>query len=185
MQIFISITLGLTIALLALWLIRREVMRASFFKHVKVDPKDNITLGLIEQLQKLETTVDEMNQSFYDLVSDLEGQSSIHEKELSLLDEKIEKVSRSQMDLSTLLNVQGKEIALIRPDKEEISREKETRTIQPKRLSEVSPKTEKALDSNKDEILRLIALGMDEYQIARALNKGVREIKMQMDLIKK
>lgn len=149
-------------------------MKASFFKHLNVSQETNLPLGVIEQLQSLEKTVDEMNQSFYDIVSDLEGKYSVHEKEIEILEEKFEKLLKAQNDLSLLINVQGKEIASFTPEK--IVEE----TVKPV-LSHKIKKT----DPNKEEIIRMKALGMDDYQIAKALNKGVREIKMLADLIKK
>ena len=63
MVVFYSISIGLCIAVFSLIMIRREVMKASFFKHIK--PSDNMSEDLVRQVQLLEEKVDEMNQSFY------------------------------------------------------------------------------------------------------------------------
>ncbi len=172
MVVFYSISIGLCIAIFSLIMIRREVMKASFFKHIK--PSDNISEDLIRQVQLLEQKVDEMNQSFYDIANDLEGKYSIHEKEMTIIDEKIGDVMILTKDLSSMLNYQGKEIASIKEP--EVVKSKE-RNVSKKIISDPSQEI-------KEEILRLKALGYDEQQIARKLNKGIREIKMLMNFIK-
>lgn len=177
MQIFFSMSMGLIIAVLALWLVRREVMKASFFKHVNIKGfNENASNDLIEHIQKLETTIDEMNQSFYDIVSDLEGKYSVHDKEIELLENQLRELSNVSKELNMLLNVQGKEIASFKPiDAEKVTEQPESNRLLSKR---------KEQDYLKNEIIRLKALGMDEQQIARQLGKGVREIKMLMNFIK-
>lgn len=159
-------------------------MKASFFKNVKVSDRDSTLL--IEQMQALENKVDEMNQSFYDIVNDLEGKYSIHEKEIELLEERLKQTSDMTKDINQLLNIQGKEIASIKaPEPEkgrsvyQPSQEDDVKIFQPS----VRPKSDEA-EVVKNEIIRLKALGYDEQAIARALGKGVREIKMLMSFIK-
>lgn len=169
MAAFISISIGLFIALFSLIMIRREVMKASFFKHVKLNDGD--TDVIVKQLQSIETTMDEMNQSFYDIASDLEGKFSQHEKEIDIIDHKINDINMLTKDLSKMLNYQGKEIATFKkPDKETLKTDVEAKVEEEANL--------------KDEVMKLKALGMDDQQIARKLNKGIREIKMIMNFIK-
>lgn len=171
MVTFFSISIGLVIAIFSLVMIRREVMKASFFKHVKLNDGD--TDAIINQLRAIEITVDEMNQSFYDIASDLEGKFSIHEKEIEIIDQKINDINLLTNDLSKMLNYQGKEIATFKkPNNKESGKKVEVKSI---------VKDESDI---KNEILRLKALGMDDQQIARRLNKGIREIKMIMNFIK-
>lgn len=170
MVVFLSITIGLFIAVFSLIMIRREVTKASFFKNVKMtDPNYE---EMIKQIQSLENTVNEMNQSFYDLVSDLEGKYSIHDKEIEIIDQKVNDVNLYMKELSTTLNYQGKEIASIREP-------------EPAKVHKASNTPSEAVETDiKDEIIRLKSLGYDEHQIARKLGKGVREIKMLMNFIK-
>lgn len=182
MIVFTSISIGFTIILIALYMIRKEVMKASFFKHVQMNAiNEESHDGLIEQMQKLETTVDEMNQSFYDISSDLEGKYSIHEKELSLLEDKITSLNKELNSMSELLGYQGKAIATFKPT-EHVAQPVQNQGQKPVQ------KTEKPVpnDQNnlRNEILELRALGMDDQQIARHLGKGIREIKMLMNFIK-
>lgn len=166
MIIFMSITIGLIITIFSFIMIRKEVMKASFFKHVKLS--DSISDDVIHRLQDIEHALEEMNQSYYDIVSDLEGKYSVHEKEIELLDHKLNDVHEMSKDLSRMLNYQGKEIASIRePEPIEVPK----RAVQSK-------------ETLKDEIARLVALGYDENQIAKKLNKGIREIRMIMNVIR-
>jgi hypothetical protein len=166
MVVFVSISIGLFIAIFSLIMIRREVMKASFFKHVKLS--DSISDDVIKRIQAIEVSIEEMNQSYYDIVGDLEGKYSVHEKELEILENKMNEATQLAKELSRMLNYQGKEIASIRePVVQETITEETTET-----------------DSLQNEILRLHSLGYDEYQIAKKLNKGVREIKMIMNFIK-
>jgi len=171
MAAFISISIGLFIALFSLIKIRKEVMKASFFKHVKLNDGD--TDAIVKRLQLMESSLDEMNQSFYDIASDLEGKFSQHEKEIDIIDQKINDINMLSKDLSKMLNYQGKEIATIKkPNNEKIIRSNEVKTIV------------NAEPNLKDEVIKLKAMGMDDQQIARQLNKGIREIKMIMNFIK-
>jgi len=177
-------SIGIFIALFSLLMIRKEVMKASFFKNVKVsDPNANL---LIDQMQALENKVDEMNQSFYDIVNDLEGKYSVHEKELEILEGKLNEISDINRQFSKMLNYQGKEIASIKeePSKEKLIKNKEV--IRPKAVEkkEVQPIETNVQEDVKEEIIRLKSLGYDDQAIARQLGKGIREIKMLMKLIK-
>lgn len=164
-----SIFAGIIIVILSLYLIRKEVMKASFFKHVKVDGLTTNDNQLIEYVQNLEKTIDQMNESYYDISSDLEGKYSVHEKEISLLEEKINGLTRDLLDIRKMLNIQGKEIDAF---KEPINNKPQVQN------------TAVENDDIKQEIIRLKALGLDEYEIARRLGKGIREIKMLMNFIK-
>lgn len=171
MAAFMSVSIGLFIALFSLIMIRKEVMKASFFKHVKLNDGD--TDVIVKRLQLMENSLDEMNQSFYDIVSDLEGKFSQHEKEIDIIDQKINDINMLNKDLSKMLNYQGKEIATIKkPNNVKIKYDEEVKSIvdgQP---------------NLRDEVIKLKAMGMHDHQIARQLNKGIREIQMIMNFIK-
>lgn len=171
MVIFLSISIGLIIVLISLHLIRKEVMKASFFKHVKVNGYDGpLQEDFLTQVQQLESLVDEMNQSFYDIVNDLEGKYSVHEKEIQLLTNRLEEIKYTLDDVQTLMRYQGKaKQTEIKPEK--------------KQLKDMKPKTSNQ-EALIDEIMQLRANGLDEQQIARRLNKGVREIRMLMSFIR-
>ncbi|MBN2797011.1 MAG: hypothetical protein JXR88_16490 [Clostridia bacterium] len=175
MIIFASITIGMMIIGISMSLIRKEVMKASFFKHVKVNALDTSDNRLVmEQIQKLENIVDEMNQSFYDITSDLEGKFSVHEKEISLLENQLESLTNQFKTLNDTLYYQGKAINRIKPEEERVQN----------RLTDHKNNMTKTQEALKEEVMKLKALGYDDAQIAKSLKKGITEIKMLMDLAK-
>lgn len=150
-------------------------MNASFFKHVKVNTLDTSDNRLVmEQIQKLENLVDEMNQSFYDITSDLEGKYSVHEKEISILQDQLEALTIQFKTLNETLTYQGKALSRIKPNEQEMQQ----------RLTDHKKTTTKTQDALRDEVMKLKALGYDDAQIAKSLKKGITEIKMLMDLTK-
>lgn len=161
-------------------------MKASFFKHVKMSNfEGNQYDEVINFMQAMEKKVDEMNQSFYDIVSDLEGKYSVHDKEIDVMESRFNDLNTLAKELATMLNYQGKEIASI---KEEPKGPIETPAVINQTVREIPSERMRNKrndqDDLKNEIIRLKALGLDDQQIARRLGKGVREIKMLMSFIK-
>lgn len=175
MAYVISIGIGMMIVFLALHLIKKEVMKASFFKNVQRNSsQESIPEDVIVQVQRLEKLVDEMNQSFYDIVSDLEGHYSVHEKEIEILNTKMNAFSDTIEDLSRSMYHQSKELQTFSIKKN---------TEQESHLNHPAVSNHKEV-SAYDEVIRLKALGYDEQQIAKRMNKGIREIKMLLNLKK-
>lgn len=97
--------IGFFIALASLWLIRQEFIRASrdhkrSFSHLSDENADQV----MAYLKKLELQMDEVNASFYEIVSDLEGKYSVHEKEIELLQEKFERLGQRTYDTAHRLH---------------------------------------------------------------------------------
>lgn len=103
----VSFILGLMIVISAILLIRSELNRAVRSQTLLLQQsrvyKD---ADLFELLESLQSSIDEMNRAFYDIAGDLEGKYSIHEKEIQLLNEKVE------MHLSKIANHEKKIIGL-------------------------------------------------------------------------
>ena len=180
MDIVVSIGMGILIVWLALYLIKKEVMKASFFKNVQKQSSSlSINDDVIGQVQRLEQVVDEMNQSFYDIVSDLEGHYSLHEKEIDIINTRMDELSNGLDDLSRSIYYQSKELQTFSKKSEEMqsveANNDEIKTIK-------STKTK--ANSTYQEVNRLKALGYDEQQIAKRMDKGIREIKMLLNLKK-
>jgi len=96
----VSILIGLVIVISSLFLMRREFNRAIRSQSLLLDQsslyKDS---DLFEILESLQSSIDGMNQAFYDIANDLEGKYSIQSKELELLQEKSQ---AQEMILNTL-----------------------------------------------------------------------------------
>ncbi len=232
MIIFLSIASGIIIVLLSLFLIRKEFDRAAVFRNSNFSGLSDVNVKqVLQYLDKLESTVEEMNQSFYDVSSDLEGKYSVHEKEIEILNSNITELNSVSSELSTLQMYQGKEIAKINKIKDNskfknesdhtidtlpvdtLSVERVTskkinktfktnKTVDNKKNVSKTESTERAILSNdvasqnlrtekkndeamklKEDIMRLKALGYEEQEIARELNRGIREIKMILSFI--
>jgi len=179
MDVFVSISAGIIIVWLALFLIKKEVKKASFFKHVQ---KQNMSMAygddVISQVQRLEGLVDEMNQSFYDIVNDLEGHYSQHEKEIDDINLKLEKMNQGLEDLTRSIYYQGREL-------EAFSHEKTIDKKKTPRSEDGDVKIyEPAKQTAYQEAMRLKALGYDDHQIAKRMNKGIREVAMLLNFKK-
>ena len=89
----VSFILGLIIVFSSIFLIRRELNRAllkqsQFIEHAKVYQQED----LFSMLETLQLSIDEMNRAFYDIANDMEGQMSIHQKEIEILQSEVQKL---------------------------------------------------------------------------------------------
>lgn len=96
MRASISILLGVIIIFFCYQVIRRELNSAilkvnSKYGHIS----DENTKEVISNLENIEDTVNELNRSFYEMVSELEGKFSVHDKEIEILTEKMDENNKS------------------------------------------------------------------------------------------
>lgn len=92
---FIMMVLGLGLIIWSLYLIRRDIEKGNLKLTRSIESFDDSSAAkLLIVLEELENQMAEMNQSFYDLVSDLEGSFSLHDKELQLLTERMVKIEK-------------------------------------------------------------------------------------------
>lgn len=101
----VSITLGLIIIISSLFLIRKEFNRAVRSQSMLLEQaafykKDD----LFDILETLQTSIDSMNQAFYEISGDLEGKYSVHEKELQLLQAQVLDLIKKNNALTKLPN---------------------------------------------------------------------------------
>lgn len=203
---------------MSMFLIRTEFIRASNIRNSNFSGlNDSNTVEVLNYLENIETTIEEMNLSFYEIANDLEGKYSVHEKEIQIMDKKIIELNSLTISISKLLKVQGKEISIILEKEKEKKYVEVSKKILNKSIinesSELIKSNEKILESNKevdlkvkelvdtneligipdfsdektqlrDEVIKLHALGYDDNQIARQLNRGIREIQMLLIFIK-
>ena len=80
---------GLSIVLVSFMLIRREVLRASLDQRRSFNSLSDENVNQVMQyLKKIEKELDDLNAAYYEIVSDLEGKYSVHDKEIELLQER-------------------------------------------------------------------------------------------------
>lgn len=198
----VSFILGLMIVISAILLIRSELNRAVRSQALLLQQsrvyKD---ADLFELLESLQSSIDEMNRAFYDIAGDLEGKYSIHEKEIQLLNEKVE------LHLSKIANHEKKIIGLekttgshaqstpsksVRESIEQMSVNTIKVVQQEKNLSsDDNMKTESFDNTFNDhdsevltKIIELRSQGKSLPQIAKELGIGMGELQLLISLKK-
>ncbi len=80
---------------IAVYLIRRELLRATREDRRSFNSlSDENVAEVMQYLKKIEKELDDLNASYYEIVSDLEGKYSVHDKEIEILQEKVEALSQ-------------------------------------------------------------------------------------------
>jgi len=102
-----SILLGAAVVACALFLLKREFKQAYFISgqqqtRLTADAIDEEVL--VHALNDVEKAMKEMSEAFYDITGDLEGNYSLHDRELQLLTERV-------LILETLLQGKDQELA--------------------------------------------------------------------------
>ncbi len=192
----VSFILGLMIVISAILLIRSELNRAVRSQALLLQQsrvyKD---ADLFELLESLQSSIDEMNRAFYDIAGDLEGKYSIHEKEIQLLNEKIE------MHLSKIANHEKKIIGLEKTTGSHVQQKSVRENIEHMSVNTIKPeiklssndkiKTE-SLDNTLNDrdsevltkIIELRSQGKSLPQIAKELGIGMGELQLLISLKK-
>lgn len=209
---FIMMVLGLGLIIWSLYLIRRDIEKGNLKLTRSIESfDDSSAVKLLQVLEELENQMTEMNQSFYELVSDLEGSFSIHDKELQLLTERMVKIEK-QLGMIT------SEIKITHEVKENYSsRGKQSRAYQPPKVeseatkavkehielmstndekNEITPQASKTNATGrgmlslspeestqlKQKIVNLRKEGHNLSQIAKILNIGIGELQLFIKL---
>jgi len=156
-----SIILGLLIVIGSILLIRKEFKKSLDLKVSKLgDFSDVEKRKIIEVIEELEDEINNLNNAFYDIVNDLEGKYSIHEKQIELLEEKLEGIQKNQQS-----DFSEKEIKNL---KKELYEEKE--------MLEDS--------SIRSQAIKMRSENMSIRDIAKTLNIGVGELKLLLNINK-
>lgn len=91
----LSIIVGVTIVLVSTLLIRKELLRANRDQKRSFNSlSDENVEQVMQYLRKVEKELDDLNAAYYEIVSDLEGKYSVHDKEIELLQEKFETLNQ-------------------------------------------------------------------------------------------
>ena len=102
----ISFMIGLIIVISSIFVLRNEINRA-YVKRSQIVEQAKVYqhTDLFVMLENLEITFQEMNNSFYDIVSDLEGNISLNRKEIEDIQMAIEEIKRKQLAIYNDVNL--------------------------------------------------------------------------------
>lgn len=185
--------LGLGLMIWSLYSIRKDIERGNLELTKGLSGVSDQNLGrIVKYLDDLEVQVNGMNEAFYDLISELEGSYSIHDKEISLLTERVQKVEKQMTMLTSEVRIE-----LPPSDFKNTKKIKAYQnTVEPIKPSEIH-KTEGILDEGsnkmlglspseaiamKQRILELRKEGKSLSQIAKVLNVGIGELQLFIKL---
>lgn len=156
-----SIILGILIVIGSILLIRKEFKKSLDLKVSKLgDFSDVEKRKIIEVIEDLEDEINNLNNAFYDIVNDLEGKYSIHEKQIVLLEEKLETIQRNKK-----INTPRKEVKKL---KKEINEQKEI-------LEDTSI---------RGKAIKMRSENMSIRDIAKTLDIGVGELNLLLNINK-
>lgn len=203
---FIIMFLGLGLVIWSLYMIQKDIERGriKFMKGLDGVSDHNLD-RIIRYLDELEKQMNDMNASFYDLVSDLEGSFSIHDKELQLVSERIEKIEKQLSQVTSEVRIEKREAINTEVNKAKFKKY-QTQEISPKSeiLTQTSISKEVPVNEaqTKDSELRgpimkltpeeahhmkqrIVALRKEGHslsQIAKILNVGFGELQLFIKL---
>lgn len=196
---FIIMCLGLGLMIWSLYSIRKDIERGNLELSKGLSGVSDQNLGrIVKYLDDLEVQINGMNEAFYDLISDLEGSYSVHEKEISLMAERLQKIEkqmtmltsevRIEMPMSELKNtrkVKDYQRPTYKPISQQEDRLVEAENVRQAETAEIhkmlglSPPEAMAM---KQKILELRKEGKNLSQIAKVLNVGIGELQLFIKL---
>lgn len=153
----LSIVIGFIIVVAALLLIRNEFIKSLDLKLSKLgDFSDVEKRKIVEVLEELEDEINNLNKAFYEIINDLEGKYSIHEKQLEMIEEKLKRISAIKNEVE--IRYENK----INEDNTIINNEMPI----------------------KNKIIKMRAANMSINEIAKELKMGVGELKLLLNINK-
>lgn len=98
----LSIIIGIFLVVISIILIRREFKKSLDLRVSKLgDFSDVEKRKIIEVIEELEDEINELNRAFYEIVNDLEGKYSLHEKQIELIEKNLERINNKKEVLNT------------------------------------------------------------------------------------
>lgn len=196
---FLIMSMGLGLVIWSLYSIRREIERGNL----------NLTKGLsgvsdhnleriVHYLDELEKQMNDMNTAFYELVSELEGSFSVHDKEIQLVTQRLERMEKQMKLLTSEVRIENQPV----PQMSGKAAAQKVRTYQSNQnqvqqnveaeaslLENTERSPQKILTLSPDEahlmkqkILSLRKEGHSLAQIAKNLNVGLGELQLFIKL---
>jgi len=157
-----SIILGFLIVIVSILLIRKELRKSLDLRLSKLgDFSDVEKRKIIEVIEELEEEINNLNNAFYEIVNDLEGKYSIHEKQIELLEKEIQNLKKHKNSAQ----LKKKETLQL---KEKIHKEKNL-------VDETSV---------RGRVIKMRSENMSIRDIAKTLNIGIGELKLSLNINK-
>ena len=182
---FLSVLFGLGLVIWSLYHIRRDIELGNIRLTKGLDGVSDRNLErLIKYLDDLEKSMEEMNQAFYDLVSDLEGEIALNRKEVQLLTERLDSIEGKPISsvqiatLSDLIPRRTEEPQAIKKSNNNF----ETIEVIPEAPVSINHLSPEAVRQLKVRIVELKKQGLTMNQIAKTLNVGVGELQLFIKL---
>ncbi len=196
-----SILLGATLVVCALFLLKREFQNAYFVGAKQPMTKNDMSNdSLVDSaLSEMENAMVDMSEAFYDISGDLEGKYSIHEKEIDLLNEKVqrleEKLGTQEKLLMNFKNSTRVKKQVAEPV--ELQEKPPQQTMNPvgEKAKEMTPheaiapeevhkgaRTPEESADIKGKIIGMRSQGQSLRQIAKELNMGLGEIQLILNM---
>ncbi len=191
--------LGLGLMIWSLYSIRKDIERGNLELSKGLSGVSDQNLGrIVKYLDDMEVQINGMNEAFYDLISDLEGSYSIHEKEISLMADRLQKIEKQMTMLTSEVRIETPLAELKNTQKVKEYQKPNYKPIAPREgagatqgsiehseISEahkmlgLSPPEAMAM---KQKILELRKEGKNLSQIAKVLNVGIGELQLFIKL---
>jgi len=179
------IFLGAIIVFIALFYMKKEMKKIIVEKSFRFNGvSDENVREILEHLETVEDDLDKMNESYYEIVNDLEGKYSVHEKEIEILQNEFENMEEIQKieDIKKMCEmlIENKLNDHLKNHGEGKSENEVSTDI----TKEISVPTQSSLEglSKREKIYKLSKNGLGINQIARELDLGTGEIKLILNL---
>lgn len=204
---FIMMCLGLGLMIWSLYSIRKDIETGNLQLTKGLSGVSDQNLGrIVKYLDDMEVQINGMNEAFYDLISDLEGSYSVHEKEISLMAERLQKIEKQMNMLTSEVRIETPAAALKNTKKVRAYQNPSDRTNDQfigsthssvGETSSVANGAETLDKSSRDsmlglsppeamamkqKILELRKEGRNLSQIAKVLNVGIGELQLFIKL---
>jgi|GEM_PF-1292808 len=197
-----SILLGATLVVCALFLLKREFKKAYFVGMKQPTTKNDMSSDdsvVDSAISEMENAMVDMSEAFYDISGDLEGKYSVHEKEIDLLNEKVQRLEENLRTQEKLLvkfkNTTKEKKQVAKPVENQEKPPQQTMNSIGDNPKEVTPheaipheellegaRTPEESADIKAQIIGMRSQGQSLRQIAKELNMGLGEIQLILNM---
>lgn len=175
---YLMIFSGVILIFISLFILGKEVDKAKNSK-----PSFQNSSDILKYIENMEKTLNEMNESFYEICNELEGNYSVHDKEIQLLYNEIDNLKKANDNVKKVQKRIKKDLRDEIKDKKDIP-EKENKypKISVGEMVE-NADSEKGV-TTREKVKYLHNLGKSPSEIARVLNIGIGEVELFINIKK-